>query len=73
MEEPIKGAQFLLDEHGRHKSVILDLEVWGKVWETFYNDTAAEIAQREGRPVALWAQVKAEMEAQLKARLAEYD
>lgn len=55
MEEPIKGAQFLLDEHGRHKSVILDLEVWGKVWETFYNDTVAE------------------MEAQLKARLAEYD
>ena len=44
MEEPMKGAQFLLDEHGRHKSVILDLEVWGKVWETFYNDTAAEIA-----------------------------
>jgi hypothetical protein len=32
----IKGIQYIVDDQGKKKSVILDLEKWGDYWESFY-------------------------------------
>ena len=32
----MKGIQFVVDEAGNKKAVLIDLEEWGELWEDFY-------------------------------------
>ena len=56
----MKGIQFLVDEHGKAKSVLIDLEEWGELWEDIYDGMIIEARQDE--PTVPWEVLKAEME-----------
>lgn len=62
----LEGVQFLVDEHGNCKSVALSLDIWGDLWEDFYDGMLAEATRDE--PTIPWEQVKAEMDAELAAQ-----
>ena len=44
---PWKGIHFLVDEHGKAKSVLIDLEEWGELWEDIYDGMIIEARQDE--------------------------
>ena len=58
------GVQYVIDESGKRKSVILDLSAWGKLWEDFYDVLVAE--SRMDEPTVPWETLKAEMDAEEK-------
>ena len=60
----MKGIQFLVDEHGNAKSVLIDLEEWGELWEDIYDGMVIEARQDE--PTIPWEVLKAEMEAEIE-------
>ena len=63
----LEGVQFLVDEHGNCKSVALDLDIWGDLWEDFYDGMLAEIALQECGPYTPWETLEAELDAKLAA------
>ena len=58
----MKGIQFLVDEHGKAKSVLIDLEEWGELWEDIYDGMIIEA--RRDEPTIPWEVLKAEMAAE---------
>jgi hypothetical protein len=58
----MKGIQFVVDEAGNKKAVLIDLEEWGELWEDFYDLMMAESRKQEDS--ILWEDVKAEIEQQ---------
>jgi hypothetical protein len=56
--EMIKGIQYIIDEQGKKKSVILDLEKWGDYWEDFYDILVSE--SRRGESTISWEKLKKE-------------
>ena len=60
----MKGIQFLVDEHGDKKSVLIDLELWGDLWEDTYDNIIAHSAL--GEPTVTWEAMKADMEAEVE-------
>ena len=61
----MKGIQFLVDEQGNAKSVVLDLEEWGDLWEDFHDGILAQNALNEG-PMIPWETLNAELDAELE-------
>ncbi len=59
-----KGFQFLYDEHGKVKSVLIDLDVYPELWEDIYDTMVIE--SRKGEPTIPWEQFKSEMEEELE-------
>ena len=45
----IKGVQYVVDERGRPKAVVLDLRKHGELWEYFYDRALAESRRAEPR------------------------
>jgi hypothetical protein len=45
----MKGVQFVVDDEGKKKAVLIDLQVHGRIWEDFYDGLIAE--QRLNDPV----------------------
>jgi hypothetical protein len=45
----MKGVQFVVDDEGKKKAVLIDLQVHGRIWEDFYVGLIAE--QRLNDPV----------------------
>jgi hypothetical protein len=45
---PMKGVQFLFDEHGERKAVLIDLRKNKALWEDFYDIALAR--ERESEP-----------------------
>lgn len=37
MEHLIKGVEFVANDSGKKKAVLIDLEHWGDLWEYFYD------------------------------------
>ncbi|GBO52679.1 hypothetical protein APA_348 [Pseudanabaena sp. lw0831] len=33
----MKGIEYIIDDQGEKTAVVINLEQWGKEWETFYN------------------------------------
>jgi hypothetical protein len=64
----LKGIQFLFDEHGKAKSVLIDLEVYPELWEDIYDTMIIE--SRKGEPTIPWEQLKAELEEELERQRA---
>ena len=58
------GVQYVIDESGKRKSVIIDLSAWGKLWEDFYDVLVAE--SRMDEPTVPWETLRAEIEAEDK-------
>jgi PHD/YefM family antitoxin component YafN of YafNO toxin-antitoxin module len=54
----MKGVQFAVDDSGKKKAVIIDLEEWGELWEDIYDILISE--QRRGEPSVQWEELKAE-------------
>ena len=56
----MKGVEFLVDDSGKKRAVLIDLERWGDLWEDFYDVLASESRKKE--PTVSWSELKAEME-----------
>jgi len=55
----MKGIQFVIDEKGKKKAVLIDLAEWGEIWEDFYDILISQM--REGESTIAWDELKAEM------------
>jgi len=55
----MKGIQFVVDDTGKKRAVIINLEEWGELWEDFYDILISE--SRRGEPTVPWEGLKAEM------------
>ena len=67
----MKGIQFLVDENGRPKSVVVDLEVHGDLWEDIYDEMVEEGNSLSGRNVR-WKAMKSEIRANVERERAKY-
>ncbi len=56
----MKGVKFVVDDSGKKKAVLIDLEQWGDLWEDFYDVLVSE--SRKNEPTVPWSELKAEME-----------
>ena len=63
----MKGVQFLTDEHGNPKSIVLDIEEWGELCEDIYDIKAIEAARKEDGHYTPWETLEAELDAKLAA------
>ncbi|MGK7927566.1 MAG: hypothetical protein AB4290_20385 [Spirulina sp.] len=59
----MRGIQFVVDETGAKKAVLISLEEWGKLWEDFYDLLVARDRQDESE--VPWEVLKAEMEQEM--------
>lgn len=67
----MKGTQFLVDENGRPKSVVVDLEVHGDLWEGIYDEMVEEGNSLSGRNVR-WNEIKSEIRMNVEQERAKY-
>ena len=54
----MKGIQFVLDEAGEKRAVLIDLAEWGDLWEDFYDIIVARSRQDEEE--VSWQELKKE-------------
>lgn len=64
----MKGIQFLTDEAGAKKSVLIDLELYGELLEDFFDIVISR--ERLNEPAVPFEDVVAEIEAE-RAKVAE--
>lgn len=43
------GIQYVVDERGKKKSVVIDLKTHGRLWEDFYDQAVAQARRNEPR------------------------
>ncbi len=55
----MKGIDFLVDDKGKRKAAVIDLEEWGEEWEDFYDGVISMM--RRGEPRVKWEDLKAEI------------
>ena len=55
----MKGIQFVVDDTGKKKAVLIDLSEWGELWEDFYDVLVSD--SRKYEPTVDWEDLKAEM------------
>ncbi len=55
----MRGIQFVVDDSGKRKAVLIDLTEWGELWEDFYDVMVAQ--SRRDEATVPWDQLKAEM------------
>jgi PHD/YefM family antitoxin component YafN of YafNO toxin-antitoxin module len=63
----MKGIQFVVDEAGKKKAVLIDLEEWRELWEDIYDVLVSQ--SRKDEPTVSWEDLKAET-AQEEAKFA---
>jgi len=56
----VKGVQFVVDDNGQKKAVLIDLDEWGELWEDFYDVLTSE--SRKNEPTVPWSELKAEID-----------
>ena len=57
-------VEFVVDDSGKKKAVLIDLEQWGDLWEDFYDVVVSE--SRKNEPTVPWSELKAEMEQEVQ-------
>ncbi|MEA5469127.1 hypothetical protein [Spirulina sp. 06S082] len=62
----MKGIQFVVDETGAKKAVLISLEEWGELWEDFYDLLISQ--SRKDESEVSWEDLKAEMEQEINDR-----
>jgi len=60
----MRGVEYIIDESGNRRSVVIDLAAWGRLWEDFQDVIVAE--SRMNEPTVPWETLKAEMIAEEK-------
>lgn len=55
----MKGIQFVVDDTGKKKAVLIDLSEWGELWEDIYDVLVTQ--SRKNEPTVDWEELKAEM------------
>jgi hypothetical protein len=55
----MKGIQFVVDDSGKKKAVLIDLEELGQLWEDIYDVLVSE--SRKNEPKVDWEELKAEI------------
>lgn len=60
----MKGINFVMNEEGKKKAVLIDLEEWGELWEDFSDIMVSR--SRENEPEIYWYQLKQELETKKK-------
>jgi hypothetical protein len=55
----MKGIEYVIDDQGKKKAVIIDLAEWGELWEDISDILVSQ--QREKEPRVSWDTLKAEM------------
>ena len=58
----MKGIQFVIDDSGKKKAVLIDLDELGELWEDFYDILVAE--SRKHEESISWEDIKSELEQQ---------
>lgn len=48
-DQTVKGVQFLVDEEGERKGVLIDFSLHGDLWEDFFDAALAKDRQDEPR------------------------
>ena len=56
----MKGVEFVVDDSGKKKAVLIDLEQWVDLWEDFY-DTLVSMSRKD-EPTVAWSELKLETE-----------
>ena len=56
----MKGVQFVIDDSGKKKAVLIDLEEWGELWEDFYDLMIAESRKHEAS--ISWEKIRAHID-----------
>ena len=56
----MRGIDYLIDDNGKKKAVMIDLRAWGKLWEDFQDVIVSEA--RKDEPTVQWEQLRAELE-----------
>ncbi|MCP2727655.1 hypothetical protein [Limnofasciculus baicalensis] len=57
----MKGIQFVVDDGGEKKAVLIDLTEWGELWEDFYDILVSR--SRQDEPIVPWSERKAEIKS----------
>ena len=52
----IKGVEFVIDDNGQKKAVLIDLNEHGEIWEDFYD--ILRVKERESEPRESLKEVK---------------
>jgi hypothetical protein len=55
----MKGIQFVVDDSGKKKAVLIDLEELGELWEDIYDVLVSE--SRKHEPKVDWQELKNEI------------
>ncbi len=58
----MRGIQFVVDDKGEKKAVLIDLSEWGEIWEDIYDALVSQ--SRKDESTVSWEELKAEMEAE---------
>jgi PHD/YefM family antitoxin component YafN of YafNO toxin-antitoxin module len=59
-ERKMKGIEFVVDDKGKKKAVLIDLSEWGELWEDFYDVLVSE--SRKNEPKVSWEELEKEIE-----------
>ncbi|MEA5508578.1 hypothetical protein VB715_02255 [Crocosphaera sp. UHCC 0190] len=60
----MKGSNFVINEKGEKKAVLIDLEQWGELWEDFFDILVSR--SREDESEISWDELKQELETESK-------
>jgi len=52
----MKGIQFVVDDTGKKKAVLIDLSEWGELWEDIYDVLVSHARKHE--PTVDWEDLK---------------
>ncbi len=52
----VKGVEFVIDDDGQKKAVVIDLKTHGEIWEDFYD--TLRVKERESEPRETLKEVK---------------
>ena len=56
----MRGVNYIVDDAGKRKAVMIDLADWGKLWEDFQDVIVSE--SRKNEPTISWNALKTELE-----------
>jgi PHD/YefM family antitoxin component YafN of YafNO toxin-antitoxin module len=63
----MKGINFVINEQGEKKAVLIDLDEWGELWEDFSDILISR--NREDEAEISWDELKAELEVENKVNV----
>jgi hypothetical protein len=63
----MKGINFVINEQGEKKAVLIDLDEWGELWEDFSDILVSR--NREDEAEVSWDELKTELEIENKVNV----